>query len=427
MKHNITILLSAFLLAVGFGSCKDEESANDASSPVIVNRFYPTTGGQGTEILITGKNFSTRPEEIKVTVGKKELKVLSSNMNNIMAIVPAKLGDGLINVQVGNREPVSSIEEFKYVYTANVTTLAGNGEVGYSDGTGTDATFHFDDSDANDGSWRRGSVCTDNEGNIYVSDIRNYCIRKITPDGTVTTFAGTQGVSGRADGTGAYATFTDMIYGMDTDAEGNIWLTDTSNWLIRKITPQGAVTTCNFNTDKQPWFIAIDKRNGDIYYSVQGNGIFKYDPNSDNEQQITANGTMGFTIDEEGNIYACDYARNSIVKYTAGTWEEEVIAGNGELGSQDGDFLSASFNYPVGIDMDSSGDLYVACEGNNIRRLDMTNRNVSTIAGTETAGFVNGIGTGASFNRPLALTIDNNDNIYVFDKNNNAVRKIIYQ
>ena len=274
MKHSIIILLSAVVLAIGINSCQDnEENLNDASAPVVVNRFYPTSGGVGTEILITGKNFSTNPKEIKVTVGGRELKVLKSDMNNIMAIVPAMLGNGLINVQIGSHEPVSTIEEFQYVFTANVSTLAGSGEAGYADGIGTDAVFHFNDSPDN---WRRGSICVDSKGNIYVGDVMNFCLRKITPDGTVTTFAGQAETEGTSDGSGSNARFRGF-YGMETDSEDNIYLTDVFQWTIRKVTPEGNVTTLG-STDNEPWSISVDKRNGDIYYTKKDGGIWKWVP-----------------------------------------------------------------------------------------------------------------------------------------------------
>ena len=422
MKHHITILMSAVVLALNFSSCQDEEQTlNDASSPVVVNRFYPTSGGVGTEILITGKNFSTNPEEIKITVGERELKILKSDMNNIMAIVPAMLGNGPINVQIGSHEPVSTIEEFQYVFTANVSTLAGNGEAGYADGIGTNAIFHFNDSPDN---WRRGSVCVDSEGNVFAGDVMNYCIRKIAPDGTVTTFAGQAETEGTSDGTGSNARFR-AFYGMETDSEDNIYLTDVFQWTIRKVTPEGNVTTLG-STDNEPWSISVDERNGDIYYTKKDAGIWKWVPDG-TDIQVSSSGTAGIAIDDNGNIYACDVPTNTIKRYAADTWEENLIIGNGQLGSQDGDFQSASFHWPSGIRISSTGDLYVACEGHNIRRIDMQNNMVYTIAGTGTAGFVNGQGKGASFNQPQELAVDKNGNIYVSDKNNNAVRKIIYQ
>ena len=96
MKTNFIHYIALVLLvcSVGLlGSCKDDDGHN-AGSPVVVNRFYPTSGSAGTEILITGKNFTTNVDEVSVMVGNIPLTVLSCDMNNIMAIVPARMGDG---------------------------------------------------------------------------------------------------------------------------------------------------------------------------------------------------------------------------------------------------------------------------------------------------------------------------------------------
>ena len=268
MKLN-TIQYIILILLIGsvnlFSSCKDDDG-HDAGSPVVVNRFYPTSGSAGTEILITGKNFSENPEDISVTLGNIPLKVLNCSMNNILAIVPPKLGDGELTITIANREPVRTIEKFTYSFSAVVTTLAGsaNGEPGYQDGVGSEALFFFDAAKAEPAEdWKKGSVCVDDDGNVYVGDCVNYCVRKITPDGTVTTLAGLAGNKGCIDGTGVQARFNGL-YGMDCDAEGNIILTDVFEWKIRKITPEGVTTTLG-ETDFEPWFLTVDKRNGDIF------------------------------------------------------------------------------------------------------------------------------------------------------------------
>ena len=117
-----------------------------------------------------------------------------------------------------------------------VSTLAGTGEAGFANGSGETAMFNFKSFDGN--GWMKGAICADETGNVYVADIHNCLIRKITPDGTVSTLAGALGVNENLDGMGASAHVSNMVYGMDCDAEGNVWFVDTGSWLLRKATPR---------------------------------------------------------------------------------------------------------------------------------------------------------------------------------------------
>lgn len=436
MKLNIIQYITLALLVCStslFSSCKDDDG-HDAGSPVVVNRFYPTSGSAGTEILITGKNFSENPEDISVTLGNIPLKVLSCNMNNIMAIVPPKLGDGVLTVTVANREPVRTIEAFTYSFSAVVTTFAGssNGEPGYQDGIGSEALFFFDGAKGDPAEdWRKGSICVDNDGNVYVGDCVNYCVRKITPDGTVTTLAGLAGNRGDVDGTGAQARFNGL-YGMDCDAEGNIIMTDVFGWKIRKITPDGVVTTLG-ETDFEPWMLTVDKNNGDIFVS-SNSGIYKW--TKDGSTQIATGNFRGVVLDKEGNLYGADQILNGIVKFKAGTWEAENLTGKGTAGYLNGAFEDALFTYPCDLAIDSNGDIYVAGNGSwnggenldqSIRLLDMTNRTVRLVAGGTQEGYVDANGSSAVFAGPQDLAVDKNGVIYVYDKKNNVIRKIVYE
>ena len=436
MKLNIIQYITLTLLVCStslFSSCKDDDG-HDAGSPVVVNRFYPTSGSAGTEILITGKNFSENPEDISVTLGNIPLKVLSCNMNNIMAIVPPKLGDGVLTVTVANREPVRTIEAFTYSFSAVVTTFAGssNGEPGYQDGIGSEALFFFDGAKGDPAEdWRKGSICVDNDGNVYVGDCVNYCVRKITPDGTVTTLAGLAGNRGDVDGTGAQARFNGL-YGMDCDAEGNIIMTDVFGWKIRKITPDGVVTTLGA-TDFEPWMLTVDKNNGDIFVS-SNSGIYKW--TKDGSTQIATGNFRGLVLDKEGNLYGADQILNGIVKFKAGTWEAETLTGKGTAGYLNGAFKDALFTYPCDLAIDSNGDIYVAGNGSwnggenldqSIRLLDMTNRTVRLVAGGTQEGYVDANGSSAVFAGPQDLAVDKNGVIYVYDKKNNVIRKIVYE
>ena len=223
MKY-IAVLLASVALA---GCSEDGLETNNGSAPIVLNRFYPTTGGAGTEVVLTGENFSERTEDISVRVGNHDLKVIGSDMNNIVVMIPRSMGSGRFEVSIAGREPVHTLQRFSYVFSGAVTTLAGGGEAGDMNGIGTAAQFHFDDAD--NGGWRKGSIGVDPDGNVFVIDIVNDNLKKITPEGEVTTLVArcTNGDDNRA-------------YAMDVDDEGNIWFVTMSGWAIYKVTPDGA-------------------------------------------------------------------------------------------------------------------------------------------------------------------------------------------
>ncbi|MBB4034180.1 sugar lactone lactonase YvrE [Dysgonomonas hofstadii] len=431
IKNIITGLLAGCLiLSCLLTSCKDDN--DDTPSTLVVNKFYPTSGGAGTEILITGKNFTDDTSRVSVMVGETPLKIIGSNSTGIMVVVPRKLGSGLLHVKIGDQE-TTSVEEFTYTFSATVTTLAGNGKPGYVDGEGTEAQFYLQDTVSN---WRKGSICVDLEDNIYVGDAGNNCIRKITPDGKVTTLAGRQGNYGHADGTGTAARFQEM-YGMDCDSEGNIYVSDLGNpQTIRKVTSEGVVTTIKDNIWPYPWYLAVDKRNGNIYTAnPEKGGIYQLKPDGTMTHIIQNVSIAGLVVDPQGNLFAIDFDTNQIVKYEADTWSRSTIAGS-EYGYEDGPTGNAKFAKPWGMALDGDGNIYVAGNGiwdggdnpdQSIRIVDMKSGVVRTVAGSAQKGYVDANGSSAAFNAPLDLAINKDGIIYVFDRKNNAIRRIMYE
>ena len=258
-----------------------------------------------------------------------------------------------------------------------VSTLAGTaGTVGSTDGTGGAASFAFP-----------AGVAADSVGNVYVGDTRNDTIRKITPAGVVSTFAGTAGTSGSADGTGAAARF-DFPIGVATDSVGNVYVADTLNQTIRKITPGGVVST------------------------LAGTAARFDSPD-------------GVAADSAGNVYVADSGNDTIRKITpAGV--VSTLAGTAlTTGSTDGTGAGARFNFPMGVAADGSGQVYVADTGNDTIRKITPAGVVSTLAGTaEMVGSTDGSGAEASFASPWGMATDSAGNVYVADSANNTIRKI---
>lgn len=252
--------------------------------------------------------------------------------------------------------------------------------------------------------------------------------------GQVNTFAGS-GTPGKADGTGKAASFTSPA-GITFDGAGNLYVADGSGH-IRKITPAAVVTTVNNYTGIASG-LAIDAT-GNIYIADIGNNeIEKLGTNgalsvlAGNPSFGAVNGTgaaasfhapVALAIDASGNIFVADQLNNLIREVTpAGV--VTTFAGSGTRAETDGTGTAASFNYPSGIAIDASGNIYVAdAGGNTIRKISPAGM-VSTLAGNGSAGSADGIGAGASFNGPEGLTFDAIGNLFVADAGNNMVRKI---
>jgi sugar lactone lactonase YvrE len=313
-----------------------------------------------------------------------------------------------------------------------VTTLAGS-SVGFADGTATLAMFN--------GPY---GVATDTAGNIYIGDRFNNKIRKITPEGLVTTLAGS--TQGFADGPGATAQFN-YPRGVATDAAGNVYVADAGNDKIRKITPDGVVSTLAGSTQgsadgigaaaqfNDPGGVATDAL-GNVYVADQyNNKIRKITPAGEvstfaGSTQGFANGTgaaaqfnlpNGVATDASGNIYVGDTFNNLIRKITP-LGEVSTLAGSTQ-GFADGIGASAQFNLPVRLAIDTAGNVYVADAGNDKIRKITPDGIVNTFAGS-TQGFEDGPGDEAMFYNPIAVAIDATGNIYVADRGNNVIRKI---
>ncbi len=317
-----------------------------------------------------------------------------------------------------------------------VLTLAGSREEGLTDGRGTAAKF-----DSPFG------IAVDRAGNVYVADRRNNKIRKITPTGVVSTFAGS--TRGAADGTGTAAQFNDPR-GVAVDSAGNVYVADNGNHSIRKITPAGAVSTlaggfqgfadgtgtaAQFNS---PRGVAVDS-SGNVYVADTSNhSIRKITPAgavstlAGNGEYGSADGTgaaakfnnpYGVAVDNAGNVYVADNSNHKIRKITP-AGEVSTLAGSGEDGDVDGTGTAAQFEYPAGIAVDNAGNVYVADTDNHkIRKITPTGE-VSTLAGSGGEGFVDGTGRASQFDEPRDIAVDSEGNLYVADTDNNSIRKI---
>ena len=275
-------------------------------------------------------------------------------------------------------------------HSPQVTTYAGTGTAGSANGKASEATF------AN-----LMGLAVDSNGNVFVADSRNNMIRRISADGMVTTLAGS-GREGSADGEASSASFFFPV-GVAAAPDGSGYVADTHNSLIRRISPQGIVTT------------------------VAGALTEATKDHADSLQRL--DNPYGIVVGKDGTVYFTDWERNMIRKITP-DGKVSIIAGDTEPGAKDGKGLSASFFLPQGIAIDDKGTLYIADTYNNIIRKMDANGMVTTLAGKpaikgkHNEGKKDGRGPSASFRHPCGIAVDKKGIVYVADMGNNNIRKI---
>ena len=423
------LLLLACIITAGYISCRKTDGfSHNPSAPITVGSFSPTQGPIGTELLIKGDNFASDTSQVKVSINGVPLLVVGVNGNEIMAVITEKTGTGPVVVSIDKNTGTSS-GVFNYQFSYMVSTLAGSGSAGYNDGKGTGASFNFNGV--------RGQLSVDQNLNVYVADGGNQRVRKIASDGTVTTIAGS-GINGYLDGNASSAQFNNPC-GTTVDANGNVYVSERNGRNIRKITPDGVVSTYahgNGNGGNELTSVVINNTTGAIYWSdFYGDGIYQLRSGSV-QKVINHSLPCTITIDGQGNIYATHYDDQTVMKYTYNASSDTfdngtVLAGTSHVsGMADGIGTNATFARPWGIAPDSKNNLYVSGQGggdksNCVRLITADTWTVTTIAGVgDNTGYIDGLGGDARFNQPTGIAVDKNNDLYVLDMGNNRVRKI---
>ncbi len=263
-----------------------------------------------------------------------------------------------------------------------VATLAGSGEAAARNGAALSAAFN-----------QPNDVVVDAQGVIFVADSGNNQIRRIAPDGTVTTLAGS-GERGFADGQGPTALFN-YPAALTLDGTGILYVADFLNNRVRKVLPDGTVSTVAGSTRGY-----VDGLGRSAQFAEPG----------------------GLALDGAGNLFVSDSGNNRIRRIST-DGKVTTVAGASDSGLVDGAGSTARFNSPAGLVIDSIGALYVADSDNNCIRRIGPDGYVSTLAGNLTAGFVDGPGSSARFSQPSAVTLDSSGILLVADSKNGRIRR----
>jgi uncharacterized protein (TIGR03437 family) len=276
-----------------------------------------------------------------------------------------------------------------------ISTIAGTGAYGFS-GDGGPATSAQLNSPL--------SVAADSSGNVFIADTYNYRIRKVT-NGTINTVAG-GGTQSLGDGGPPIQSQLNSPQGLAADAQGNLYIADSFNNRIRKVA-NGVITTVAGNGVRVPG----------------SGGTFSGDGGPATSAQLS--GPQGVAVDTAGNIYIADTSNSRVRKVSGGIIT--TVAGGGKTLGDNGPATSALVNYPSGVAVDAAGNLYIADTNNSrIRKVTFSTGVITTVAGTGTIGYSgdNGPAASAQLYAPSAVAVDSAGNLFIADAGNQRVRKV---
>lgn len=355
------------------------------AQPEIV-AFDPAKGAPGDVVTITGKHFSAAEAGNTVLFNGIPATITTVSNTELKVIVPEGAGTGKLSVTARGYTGTSA-DVFTVLSAAatTVTTFAGNGNNAIADGVATAASFG-----------NIAGITLDGSGNLYVVENSNHIIRKVTPSGSVETFAGS-GAKQFADGVGTAASF-DSPVGIATGIDGQLYVADYWTQRIRKMALDATVTT------------------------FAGSGVRGFADGDATTAKFSL--PRDIATDANGNFYVSDNS-NQRIRKIAPNGDVSTLAGSGTAGYADGTGAAAQFRAPYGLAVDAAGNVYVADQGNHCIRKITPAGVVTTLAGSAgVSGFADETGTAALFNSPYGLTIDGQGNLFVADYGNHRIRRI---
>jgi uncharacterized protein (TIGR03437 family) len=399
----------------------------------------------------------------KVTVGSTTPSSTSNIINTVAGTGTAGFsGDGSSAVKGQLNFPTGvAVDSSSNIYIAdslnhrirkvsgsNISTIAGNGMLSYSGDGGMATAAQLNTPQA---------VAADSSGNFYIADTFNNVVRKVTAAGVVSTIAGNGTAGFGGDGGAATSAQLNGPQGIAVDTGGNLYVADTQNARVRKISG-GAISTVAGNgtagyggdggvaTSAElnfPIGLAVDgsgnlfiadfinsrirEVSGGNITTVAGNGFSGYSGDGHAATSAQIKTPAGVAVDASGNLFIADTGNNVVREVSGG--DIATVAGNGLPGTagDGGQASAAQVGNPSGVAVDSSGGLYIADGSARIRKVYPTGL-ITTIAGNGTRGYSGDGGSAplAMLNGPVSLAVASNGNVYVADSANDAVRLLTF-
>ncbi len=336
----------------------------------------------------------------------------------------------------------------------SLTTVAGSNTLGYSGdgGPATAAQLNIP-----------MGIATDNSGNLYIADTGNHAIRKVNAAGTISTVAGTGAGGYSGDGGPATSAVLRGPQAVAADSAGNLYIADTDNICVRKVDASGVISRfagqCNsgvignsgdggpaiqaglsqvkglFADSAGNLYLADTLNNrvrrinaAGVISAVAGTGAAAFSGDGGPAVSAAFNNPQGVAVDSAGNIWIADTGNRRLRMVSADTGRITTVAGNGafKFSGDGGPAVSANFNAPEGVAVDGLGNVFVADTGNHRIRKISPSGVVTTMAGTGVPGFSGDGGQGAQamLNTPKGLTVDTSGNVYIADVRNGRVRRL---
>jgi len=388
-------------------------SANRAGISSPGSNGYTITGSAATPVFSLAPGTYGTPQTFTITSPTPDASVYVTT-DGTTPTAASSLVTGVL--QLDKSETLKAIaiagSSSSGVATAAYTIAPASGTIATLAGTGTTYVQNIG-SNVGDGLAATGAalntpsgVAVDGNGNLYIADYNNSRIRKVAAStGIITTVAGNGAVGFSGDGGAATSATLSNAVGIAVDGSGNLYIADTGNNRIRMVAAAtGIITT-----------VAGGGTSG-LGDGGPATSAALYQPS-------------GIALDASGNLYIADTYNNRIRLVTAATGIIKTIAGNGtrSFAGDGGPATSAEINFPKGVALDASNNLYIADTYNNrIRRVTATTGIIATVAGTGTLGYAGDTGeaTGAQLNTPLSVAIDASGNLYIADSGNNVVRTV---
>ena len=444
-----TGIITTFAGNAAIGSTGDGGPATSAS---LWTPYAVTVDGSGNVFFVENGDSKIR------TVNATTLKISTVGGNGTAgfsgdgsAATKAQLNfpTGLALDSSGNIIVADSLNRrIRKISSGTISTIGGNGVLSYSGDGGPASSAQLN---------TPLGVAVDSTGNLYIADSANNVIRKVTPSGTISTFAGNGSAGFGGDGGSPTAAQLNRPQGLAVDSSGALYIADSQNARIRKVSG-GSITTVAGNgtpgfggdggsaTAAQlyvPTGVAVDAAgnlyiadftnnrvrevSGGIINTIAGNGVGGYSGDGGPATSAELDGPTSVAVDSSGNVYIADYNNDVVREVSKG--KIATVAGNGlpGVGGDGGLATSAMVGSPSGIAVDSSGNLYIANGSATVRKVFANSGFIATIAGNGTRGYTGDGGSSlqGELNGASAVTVASNGNVFIADTANNAVRELI--